>query len=256
MASPIDALEGICKGDASVGRFDKTEELPPQNSLGRITAEPVFARISSPPFNCSAMDGVAVRAEDTFGASTATPIRLNKGQFRVVDTGDPIPPGFDAVIMIEDIRELEDGDIEIISAVAPWQNVRPAGEDIVATELILTRGHKIRPIDIASMLSAGVRSVVVKKKPVVAIIPTGDELIEPGRDPKIGSIIDSNSYGIAAMVSEWGGEPKRIPIVEDDYAKIRSTIRQCADDSDVVVVSGGSSAGRGDLVPLTIEEIG
>jgi len=240
----------------AVGHFNKTEELSPRESLGRVTAEPVFAGVSSPHYHCSAMDGVAVTAEDTFGASTATPIQLGEGQFCIIDTGDPIPADFNAVIMIEDVREVDADTIEIMAAAAPWQYIRMAGEDIVATELILTRGHKIRPIDVAAMLSGGVRSVVVKKKPVVAIIPTGDEIVEPGEDLNQGDIIDSNSYMLEALVFEWGGEPDRLPIVEDDYEKIKAVIRQAAAESDIILTSAGSSAGRGDFIPPAIEELG
>ncbi|MFC1719254.1 molybdopterin biosynthesis protein, partial [Candidatus Poribacteria bacterium] len=220
------------------------------------TAEPVFAGVSSPHYHCSAMDGAAVIAEDTFGASTATPVQLGKGQFCIIDTGDPIPAEFNAVIMIEDVREVDADTIEIIAAAAPWQYIRMAGEDIVATELILTRGHRIRPIDVAAMLSGGVRVVVVKRKPVVAIIPTGDEIVEPGDDLSQGDIIDSNSYMLEALVSEWGGDPKRLAIVEDDYEKIKAVIREAASESDIVLTSAGSSAGRGDFIPPAIEELG
>ncbi len=239
-----------------ISHFDKTEELSPRDSLGRITAEPVFAGVSSPHYHCSAMDGAAVIAEDTFGASTATPVQLGEGQFCIIDTGDPIPAEFNAVIMIEDVREVDADTIEITAAAAPWQYIRMAGEDIVATELILTRGHRIRPIDVAAMLSGGVGSVVVKKKPVVAIIPTGDEIVEPGDDLSQGDIIDSNSYMLEALVFEWGGYPRRLPIVEDDYEKIKAVIREAASKSDIVLTSAGSSAGRGDFIPPAIEELG
>lgn len=237
-------------------KFDKTEELPTQNSLGQITAEPVFAKISSPHYHCSAMDGIAVNAEDTFKASTITPVRLGKDQFTIVDTGDPIPPEFNAVIMIENVVEIDEEAIEINSPTIPWQHIRMAGEDIVATELILTRGHKIRPIDIAAMLSGGITSVKVKKKPLVAIIPTGDEIVEPCDSPDQGKIIDSNSYMLSAMVSEWGGEPERWSIVEDDYELIKSTIIKASKESDIVLTSAGSSAGREDFIPPAIEELG
>jgi putative molybdopterin biosynthesis protein len=302
---PLEEAQRVFLDHQGIGQFAETEELAPRDSLGRITAEPVFARISSPHYHCSAMDGVAVRAEDTFGASTATPVRLGKEQFYVIDTGDPIPAEFNAVIMIEDVREVDEDTIEVIAAASPWQYIRMAGEDIVATELILTRGHRIRPIDVAAMLSGGVRSVVVKKKPVVAIIPTGDELVEPGdlkspqpplqreskgiaplqrgklmgsdllqgeerTDPNLlqrgeimgpnvlqkGEIIDSNSYMLEAVVSEWGGEPRRLAIVEDDYEKIKDAIRRAAAESDIVLTSAGSSAGREDFVPPAIEELG
>jgi putative molybdopterin biosynthesis protein len=243
-------LENITK------EYNKIEELSTQNALGRITAEPIFAKISSPHYHCSAMDGVSVRAEDTFSASTSNPVRLGKDQFCIVDTGDPIPTEFNAVIMIENVVEIDDDTIEITSSAIPWQHIRMAGEDIVATELILTRGHRIRPIDIAAMLSGGIMSVKVKKKPIIAIIPTGDEIVEPCDSPEQGTIIDSNSYMLAAMVSEWGGEPSRWSIVEDDYDKIKSAILKASSESDIILTSAGSSAGREDFIPPAIEEIG
>jgi putative molybdopterin biosynthesis protein len=239
-----------------VGKFYEIEELRTQESLGRITAEPVFARISSPHYHCSAMDGVAVRAEDSFKASTSNPVQLGKDQFCILDTGDPMPAELNAVIMIENVVEINEETIEITAPAIPWQHIRMAGEDIVATELILTRGHRIRPIDIAAMLSGGVLSVVVKKKPIVAIIPTGDEIIEPCGEPDQGKIIDSNSYMLEAMVSEWGGEPRRWSIVEDDYEKIKSAIIKASAESDIVLTSAGSSAGREDFIPPAIEELG
>ena len=235
--------------------YNKSEVIKTENSLNRITEEPVFARLSSPHYHCSAMDGVAVRAEDTFSASTATPVRLNSERFHIVDTGDPIPSDLNAVIMIEDVK-IDNNTIEINSAATPWQHVRMAGEDIVATELVLTRCHRIRPIDMAAMLSAGVSEVIVKKKPLVAIIPTGDEIVEPGIEPGLGNIIDSNSYMLAAMVKEWDGEPRRLGIVKDDYEQIKNVILGAADESDIILTSAGSSAGREDFIPPVIEEIG
>lgn len=254
--SSLEEAQRLFLEHPGVACFDKTEKVSPRGSLGRITAKPVFAAVSSPHYHCSAMDGVAVMAEDTFTASTATPVYLGKKQFCIIDTGDPIPPEFNAVIMIENVKIIDDNNIEIIAAAAPWQYIRMAGEDIVATELILTRGHSIRPIDVAAMLSGGVKSVIVKKKPVVAIIPTGDEIVEPESDLKLGDIIDSNSYMLEALVIEWGGEPKRLAIVEDNYEKIKAVIQQAAVGSDVVLTSAGSSAGRGDFVPPAIEESG
>jgi len=236
--------------------FNETEEILTQESLGRITAEPIFAKISSPHYHCSAMDGVAVKAEDTFEASTSNPVRLDKDQFCILDTGDPIPAELNAVIMIENVVEIDENTIEITAPAIPWQHVRMAGEDIVATELILTRGHRIRPIDIAAILSGGVLPVVVKKKPIVSIIPTGDEIIEPSSEPGQGKIIDSNSYMLEAMVTEWGGKPIRCPIVEDDYEKIKSAIIRASAESHIILTSAGSSAGREDFIPPAIEELG
>lgn len=252
----LEEAQRLFLGHPCIKCFDREETIAVLDSLGRITAEPVFARLSSPYYHCSAMDGIAVRSKDTFGASESSPVRLLKGQFRWVDTGDPIPLEFDSVIMIENVREIDPQTVEIDAPAFPWQHIRVAGEDIVATELLLTRGHKIRPVDIALMLSTGVNLVTVVGKPKVAIIPTGDEIIEPWEEISEGKIIDSNTYMLMAMVTEWGGEPNRLPIVKDEYEQIRSAILKASHESDIVVLSAGSSAGRGDFVPSVIEELG
>lgn len=173
------------------------ESIPVSDSLGRITAKAVIAKISSPFYHSSAMDGYAVRFADTFGASERNPIKLQTGeQAMYVDTGDPLPDGFNAVIMIEDVQIMKSHEtgigsqeyIEIISPATPWQHVRVIGEDIVATELIVPENQKIRPVDIGALLAGGHSMVVVRKKPKVVIIPTGDEIVEPGSDLKKGPL--------------------------------------------------------------------
>ena len=186
------------------------------DALGRITAEAVIAKISSPFYHSSAMDGYAVRFADTFGASERTPKRLRIGVQAVpVDTGDPMPDGFNAVIMIEDVNIVPapanegsdgDGSIEIISPATPWQHVRIIGEDIVATELVLPENQTIRPVDMGAMLAGGYTDVKVRRKPKVTIIPTGDEIVEPGSPLKKGDIIEYNSRILGGLVTEWGGE--------------------------------------------------
>ncbi|RKY00827.1 molybdopterin biosynthesis protein, partial [Candidatus Poribacteria bacterium] len=242
------------------GRPTEPEEIPAWESVGRVTAEPVYALISSPPYHCAAMDGISVRASETYGASRYSPIRLPPGSFRQIDTGDPIPEGHDAVVMAEVVRELEDGSVEVLEPARPWGNVRMAGEDVVATEMIIPRGHRIRPVDVAAMLACGVRSVKVRKKPRAAIIPTGEEVVSPEAELRpeelFGKVIDTNSYMLSGMVEGWGGEPVRFKPLPDDPEAIKAAISEAAEGFDLIVLIAGSSAGRGDFVPRAIAELG
>jgi putative molybdopterin biosynthesis protein len=225
-------------------------------AVGRVTAGPVFARISSPHYHAAAMDGVAVRAADTAGASETAPRRLRLQEAAVpVDTGNILPDGFDAVIMAEDLVEF-DCEVEINAPVAPWQHVRPIGEDIVATEMLLPSGHRVRGIDAGAMLAGGLISVAVWRHPRVAIIPTGNELIEAGTLPAPGKIIEFNSTIFASLVTEWGGSAQRTGIVIDDYSAVRQAVSEAADEYDVVLVNAGSSAGRRDYTADVIAELG
>ncbi len=233
----------------------KMETIPVTKALDRITSTAVFARYSSPLFNASAMDGIAVTAEDTNGASETTPVILKGEQFRIVDTGDPIHPPYDAVIMAEDIVEVEDG-VKIIASAAPWQHIRPIGEDIVSGEMILPSNHKIRPIDIGVLLSAGILEIEVVKRPDVAIFPTGTEIIEPEDDPEDGSIIESNSRMFENMVTVAGGVGHRYPPIIDNYEMIRDQVSKAVDEHDMVIVNAGSSAGTEDFTVHVLRELG
>lgn len=235
------------------------ETVAVAESLGRVTAAPVAARISSPFYHAAAMDGYAVRFIDTFGASERDPVRLRIGEQAVpVDTGDPIPDGFNAVIMIEEVSEVQgaEGAVEIIAPATPWQHVRTIGEDIVATELIVPENHRIRPVDVGALLAGGHAGVLVRKKPVVAIIPTGNEVVEPGSELSAGNIIESNSRVIAGLVREWGGEPVRLGIVPDDQERLILAIEDAAANADIVVVNAGSSAGTEDYTGSAIRAAG
>ncbi len=233
------------------------EKLAVMASLGRVSAAPVFAGISSPNFNASAMDGIAVRAKATFGAAEANPVRLEKGRdFIYVDTGDPITAPYDAVIMIEDVVEIDSDTVEIIRSAAPWQDIRPIGEDIVANEMIIPVNHEIRPVDIAAMLSGGITELLVVKRPRVAIIPTGTEIIESGEPILPGKIIESNSRMLEGMVSECGGEPVRHKPVPDDYVLLKNEIAKAVKENDLVIINAGSSAGSEDFTVKLIEELG
>jgi putative molybdopterin biosynthesis protein len=227
------------------------------DSLGRVISEAVVANISSPFYHSAAMDGVAVRFFDTFGAADTRPKRLSIPQQAVfVDTGDPMPDGYDAVIMIEDVEKISESEIEILKPATPWQHVRLVGEDIVATELIVAENTVIRPVDIAAMIASGHTSVMVRRRPVVSIIPTGTELVEPGKQLQKGDIIDFNSTMLSAMAVECGARGIRKNIVKDDAEVLKKTILEAHTDSDIIVINAGSSAGREDFTADTIAELG
>ena len=235
----------------------RSETLPLEQALGRITSEPVWARISSPHYDSSAMDGVAVRAADTVGATETSPVRLKVGpEASWVDTGDLIPDGFDAVIMVEVIHEVDAETIEIRDPVPPYHHVRPLGEDIVATELLLPSGHRISPADLGACASAGLSEIDVRQSPRVAVLPTGNELVPAGSVLKPGEIIESNGLMLAAMVREWGGEAALLPPVPDDPEALGGAVRQAVRKADVIVVNAGSSAGDEDYTAEVVSKLG
>ncbi|MEK7782439.1 MAG: molybdopterin-binding protein, partial [Candidatus Binatota bacterium] len=233
-------------------------------ALHRITAEPIFARISSPHYHAAAMDGICVRAEDSFGATEFSPKRLKRisdgrsegGAFAYLDTGNALPIWANAVIMIEKVRQVDEDTVEIFESVAPWHHVRLVGEDVVATDLLLARSHRLRPYDLGALLAAGHTVVPVKARPRVAIIPTGDELIEPGEEARPGAVIDFNSSVLAAFVQEWGGEPVKSPKVGDSPALLKQALRKAVERNHIVTIIAGSSAGEHDFTAEIIAEEG
>ena len=191
------------------------------------------------------------------GASEASPVTLRVGGQAVwVDTGDPIPEGFDAVVMIEVVHETGTGAVEIYSPVAPYQHVRPLGEDIVATELLLAQGHRLKPHDVAACAAAGLTEAVVRRRPIVAIIPTGNEIVPPGQARSPGQVPEFNSLMLAGMVSDWGGSPLRLDPVPDSVELLRASVAGAAEKADVVVVNAGSSAGSEDYTARVVESLG
>jgi len=238
------------------------EVIPIIHSQGRITAEPIFAKISSPPFHCAAMDGIAIKAENTFGATEESPksLRINNEAF-FVNTGNPIPQGTDSVMMIEDVHILDSERVEIREGAYPWQHVRTVGEDILTTEIVFTENHRIRPYDLGALLACGHQEVKVWKKPRVLIIPTGSELIDPEQTDlnnlkNISGIIESNSYVLSALILEDGGIPTRHPIVKDDRLKIREALLSIDQGVDLILIIAGSSAGSEDYTRSIIEASG
>ncbi|MCA9963260.1 MAG: molybdopterin biosynthesis protein, partial [Anaerolineales bacterium] len=252
-----------------------SETIPVAEANGRFTATAVFAKLSAPHYHASAMDGYALRAQDTVGASETNPLTLNlidretppdsvARPIQAVNTGHPLPSWANAVVMIEHTEPvtLPNGTagIQIRAALPPWHHVRPMGEDMVATELVLPANHKLRPVDLGALAGSGHATVTVYRQPRVAIIPTGSELVaaESAVASGIvsGQIIEYNSIVLAAQVANWGGLPTRWPIVKDEFAAIQTAVREAAQTHDLVLLNAGSSAGSEDYTAHVVQSLG
>ena len=219
------------------------EQIPlDEMAMGRVLAEPVWAKLSSPHYHAAAMDGYAVRSRETEGASQTQPLSMNVGdQSMYLDTGDPLPNWADAVVPVEFVEYLDlEGNpiptdhspqvIRIRAAVTPWKHIRPMGEGIVTTQLILPAGHTLRPVDLGAIAASGHDQVIVSRRPKVAIIPTGSELVPIGSDVKPGDIIEFNSMVMASQVRDWGGEASRFPIIPDNLVQLCDQVSIAAQD--------------------------
>lgn len=235
----------------------ESEMVPAGEVLGRITSQAVYARRSSPHYVASAMDGIAVKASATAAANEQHPVTLTApGEFIEVDTGDWVPPEYDAVIMIEEVNWMN-GNAQIIKPAVPWQHIRSVGEDLVARDLLLTSLVPIGPYETASFITAGLEEIEVIKSPRVAIIPTGTELREKAAENMApGEIIESNSSMLAGLCREWGAIPYRHEIVIDDVNLLRQAVAEVKDEADMIVICSGSSAGREDYSSSIIGEFG
>ena len=255
--------------DADLWRTLGAEEIPlDENALGRITAEPVWAIKSSPHYHASAMDGFAVRAEATAGALPSAPRTLVvEAEAKYLDTGDPLPAWANAVIPIENVESLaENGQIaadvrhpasiRTRASIVPWSHVRPIGEDIVATQLVLPAGHGIGPYDLGAIAAAGHVTVRVARRPRVAILPTGTELVPIGAELRSGDILEYNSLVMAAQVRAMGAEPLRFPITIDDFDQICARVAEAARTCDLILLNAGSSAGAEDFSSRVVEKLG
>jgi putative molybdopterin biosynthesis protein len=228
-------------------RNDARETLPLDEALDRVTARALIARLSSPHYHACAMDGIAVRAARTAGARETAPLELALDEAVVVDTGDPLPDGFDAVIPIERVEPRADGRAAIRAAVAPFEHVRAIGEDVVAGEVVVPSARRLGPADLAACAAAGVERVEVVRLPRVAVITTGDELVDVAvAAPAPGDILDSNAVLLAACVRTYGGVVAVRERVRDERAAIEAAVARAVETCDVVVVNAGSSAGRDD----------
>ncbi len=256
-----EAREILFRQFPSQGLLD-TETVSSPDAVDRVLAKPITAGISSPENHLAAMDGVAVHAESTFGASETRPkvLTIGKNAF-YVNTGNVLPKNTTAVIMIENVHDIGNDQIEIEAPVFPWQHVRKVGEDIVATELLFPRNHVITPYCVGALLSGGIFSVSVKKMPKVLIIPTGSELVDwkkaAPEDLKPGQIFETNSYVLGKLVESSGGCYVRHDLIPDDMNRIRQAVLDATrDDFDIILIGGGSSAGSKDYSKEVITQLG
>lgn len=242
------------------------------DSLGMVCAEDIVSSEDVPAFARSTVDGYAVRAGDTFGATETMPAYLDlsteifmgeKTSFVLpvqtgsrIPTGGMLPEGSDAVVMFEHVQMIDERTIEVMKPVAPGENVIQAGEDVRNGETVLMKGRRVRSQDIGACAGIGVVEIKVFERPVVSIISTGDEIIPASERPSLGQIRDTNSWLLAGMISDAGGIPRRKGIFKDDYAAIRSAIEDAMKDSDVIAVSGGTSVGTKDMIARIIGDIG
>ena len=238
------------------------ETVPVTDSVGRVLAEAVTARLSSPNFHAAAMDGIAVKAEKTFGASETRPKELIIGEDAFyLNTGHVMPAGTDAVIMVEKLDRLDDHRVRIEAPAFPWQHVRKMGEDIVATQLLFPQNHQITPYCLGALLSAGIFEVAVRRKPNLLIIPTGSEIVDwrhIGPDQLLpGQVLESNSYVLGKLTEACGGTYVKHDRVQDDLEAIKAaTEKGLRSDTDMVLIIGGSSAGSEDYARHVISALG
>ncbi|MCP4360890.1 MAG: molybdopterin biosynthesis protein [Chloroflexi bacterium] len=252
------------------------ENIPVAEAYGRTTATALFAQLSSPHYHASAMDGFALRAQDSVGATETNPLTLtliesfdhetaaNIRPAQAINTGHPLPAWANAVVMIEHTQPVMDDDgnqaIQIRAALPPWQHVRPLGEDMVATELVLPANHTLRPVDLGALAGSGHVTVPVYRRPRVAIIPTGSELVEVDtavtNNIQPGQIIEYNSLVLAAQIESWGGVPTRWPIVPDEFEAIQMAVRQATPAHDLILLNAGSSAGSEDYTAYVVQSLG
>jgi len=254
--------EAIAKVTAALDRdaLINLETIPSHEACGRVLARPVYAKTSSPTFHSAAMDGIAVKAASTFAAREGSPIRLVKDtDYLPINTGNPLPEGMDAVIMVEEILEDTGESVTIEKGAFPMQHVRRIGEDIVATELLLPQNHSLSPYDIGALLSAGIWEVEVWEPVRMTVIPTGDEVLDftSRPSPRPGQVIESNSQVFLAIASAWNCTTQRVSPVPDDPDALKTAINRAIDQgAHVVVVGAGSSAGSKDFSKSVINELG
>ena len=254
-AQALDAWRAAREAAGCPGRLASIA-VPVTEAAGMVTAAPVWATRSSPPFDAAGMDGIAITAADTLGASETTPVYLAPGAYDVVDTGDPMPADRDAVVMREHVHYDADGRAELRAAVAPYQHVRSIGEDVSAGELLLPEGHRLRAADLAAAVAAGQTRLFVRKKAVVLILPTGDEVRPIGTQPGPGEILDTNSLMLAEQAREAGCEARCLPIEPDDPERIAAAVTAAAPECDLLIVIAGSSAGRDDYTARVVSSVG
>ncbi len=272
--------DAVVSVEAAREIFDKNFNLPKIatkdisiiDAAGRIIAKDIVSPVDLPDFDRSSMDGYAVIAQDTFGATESLPaylqvigevlmgeepaIVISKGTAAKISTGGMLPKGADAVVILEHTQAIEKNSIEALYSVAPGENVVQSGEDIKKGEVIIKKGHKIRPQDIGAFAGIGIDRVAVYAKPKVAVITTGNEIIDIKENSRFGCVRDINSYYLSSLINSDGGVPIKKGIIKDDYSELRRTVEESLSEADVVVLSGGSSVGTRDLTAKVINDIG
>ncbi len=251
---------------------------PPETNLkiyesyGRILSRDLFSPEDLPDFSRSTVDGYAVSASDTFGATEGMPAYVNiryeivmgeepgfelqKGEVAKIPTGGMLPKGADAAVMFEHTQQADAGMIEVLKPVAPGENVIQAGEDVKKGDCVLKKGHKMRPQDIGVLSGLGIKDVWVYEQPKVSIISTGDEIVPPDKPVRPGQVRDINAYNLAGLLLNAGATPLIQGIFSDDYEIIRDVVEKSVTDSDVVLISGGSSVGTKDVTARVIDDLG
>jgi molybdopterin molybdotransferase len=271
LQTPADALARLLEAlpeEAALG----TVAIPTQGALGRVLAEDVHAPHALPPFQRSSVDGYAVRAADTFGASASLPAYLRlagevmmgtvtdfegaQGTAALVHTGGMIPSGADAVVMVEDSQVSRPGEIEVLRPAAPGENILQLGEDVQPGETVLLRGSRLRAQEIGGLMALGYTNVRVVRAPRVAILSTGDEVVAPDVEPLPGQVRDVNSYTLASVVTQAGGEPVQFGILPDQRAALEADAREAHATCDAVLITAGSSVSSRDITSEVIAGLG
>ncbi len=248
------------------------ESVSSTMALGRVTARAVLSPEALPAFARSTVDGFAVRAQDTYGASDSLPaylelagevamgaapgFNLRPGQAGLIHTGGMLPEGADAVVMLEYTQSARSGQLELLRAAAPGENVLHAGEDVRAGEVVLPAGVRMRPAEIGGLMALGILAVDVVRKPIAGILSSGDEVIAPELTPAPGQVRDVNSYSLSALVEKYGGVARRYGILADQPAALEGALRQALDECDLVIITAGSSASTRDLTAQVIDQLG
>lgn len=233
------------------------EVINVKDARGRVTAEPVFAERSAPHYYASAMDGIAVRARETAGASERNQVALTVGVNAIwLDTGDPIPEGFDAVVKVEEVNQGENNTLLIERAATPWQHVRTIGESVIRGQMVLPVNHQITGYEIGALLEAGISRIKVRREPRMGIIPTGTEIVPPEVTPGHGELPDFNSSMLKAYAEEWGAIASVTQIMPDNYEQIKAMILRQVEENDITITIAGSSAGSEDFTVKILQEIG
>jgi molybdopterin molybdotransferase len=243
-----------------------------ENAYERVLYRDVISPEDLPPFNRSTVDGFAVNSADTFGATESLPSYINitgeiamgekagytlkKGEGAKIATGGMLPEGADAVVMFEHTQQIDEKMIEVVKPVSPGENVIHSGEDAGKDECILESGHRLRPQDIGALAGLGITVISTYERPVVSIIATGDEIVSADKPVRPGQVRDINSYTLAGLISEAGGIPLKKGIFTDRYDIIRDVVKNSLEDSEIVLITGGSSVGTKDMTAKVINDMG